>query len=182
MKPLSRKDYLLLKRFFEHQPHRLSAYSLPSIIAWNGECFESYYEIVHDEVIVVTKNRKDNDDKKYMILPVSGHGRPTPARLKELSMATGCGRICFVPGDYLQEVGAGALDPYYEITGQQEYEDYLYRTQDIIELKGNRYSKKRNLIHQFAREYIHRNRVTTGRITGKDVSQCIDFLEKWCDL
>ena len=182
MKPLSRKDYLLLKRSFERQPHRLSAYSLPSIIAWNGNCFQSYYEIVHDEVIVMVKVSTDHDDKGYIILPVSGYGRPAPATLKELVMATGCKQICFVPGDYLQQAGDSALDPYFDITEQKEYEDYLYRTQDLIELRGNRYSKKRNLIHQFVRTYVDHNRVTTGLITEKDVPQCLDFLEKWCAL
>jgi hypothetical protein len=182
MKPLSREDYPLLKRFFERQPHRLSTYSLPSIIAWNGDCFQSYYEIIHDEVIVMTKKIRDNDDKGHMIMPVGGHGRPTPAVLRELVMATGCGRICFVPEDYLKEVGDSALHPYFDITEQKEYEDYLYRTQDLVELKGNLYAKKRNLIHQFTRVYVNDKRVATGMITEKDVSQCLDFLEKWCDL
>jgi hypothetical protein len=182
MKPLSIKDYPLLKRFFERQPHRLSTYSLPSIISWNGSCFESNYEIIHGEVIVVIKNSRDNDDKGYMILPVGDHGRPTPVALKELVMATGCGRVCFVPGDYLQEVGDSALDPYFDIAEQKEYEDYLYLTQDLVELRGNRYAKKRNLIHQFTRVYVHDKRVATGMITKKDVPQCLDFLEKWCDL
>jgi hypothetical protein len=182
MKPLSREDYPLLKSFFERQPHRLSTYSLPSIIAWNGDCFQSYYEIIHDEVIVMTKKIRDNDDKGHMIMPVGGHGRPTPAVLRELVMATGCGRICFVPEDYLKEVGDSALHPYFDITEQKEYEDYIYRTQDLVELKGNLYAKKRNLIHQFTRVYVNDKRVATGMITEKDVSQCLDFLEKWCDL
>ncbi|MGZ6248586.1 MAG: DUF2156 domain-containing protein [Syntrophales bacterium] len=182
MKPLSREDYPLLKPFFERQPHRLSTYSLPSIIAWNGDCFASYYEIVHGEVIVMTKKIRDNNDKGHMILPVGGHSRPAPVALKELAMAMGCERICFVPGDYLQEVGDSALDPYFDITEQKEYEDYLYRTQDLAELKGNRYAKKRNLIHQFTRVYIHDKRVATKMITETDVPECLDFLEKWCDL
>jgi hypothetical protein len=182
MKPLSRKDYPLLKSFFERQPHRLSTYSLPSIIAWNGDCFESYYEIVHGEVIVVTKNSRDNDDKGYLILPVGGNGRPAPVALKELVIAMGCERICFVPGDYLQEDGESSLHPYFDITEQKEYEDYLYLTQDLVELKGNRYAKKRNLIHQFTREYLNHNRAAAGMLTEKDVPECLEFLEKWCDL
>jgi hypothetical protein len=182
MKPLSNKDYPLLKHSFERQPHRLSTYSLPSIIAWSSNCFESYYEIVHGEVIVTTRNNKRQDNNGYMILPISTHGRPSPASLRELVMATGCKRICFVPGDYLQQVGDSALDPYFHIVEQTEYEDYLYRTQDLVELKGNRYAKKRNLIHQFSQEYVHQNRVVTGPITEDDVPQCLDFLEKWCDL
>jgi len=182
MKPLSKKDYPLLKSFFECQPHRLSTYSLHSIIAWNSYCFESYYEIIHGELIVVTKKIRGNDDEGYMILPVSSHGRPAPVALKELAMATGCRRISFVTGDYLQQVGHSSLDPYFDITEQKEYEDYLYLTQDLVELKGNRYAKKRNLIHQFTREYVNDNRVATGIITEKDVSECLDFLEKWCDL
>jgi hypothetical protein len=182
MKPLTRKDYPLLKSFFERQPHRLSTYSLPSIIAWNGDCFQSYYEIVHGEVIVVTKKIRDNDNKGHLIMPIGGHGRPTPITLREMVMSTGCGRICFVPGDYLQEVGDSALHPYFDITEQKEYEDYLYRTQYLVELKGNLYAKKRNLIHQFTRVYVNDKRMAMGMITEKDVSQCLDFLEKWCDL
>ena len=182
MNPLSRKDYPLLKSFFERQPHRLSTYSLPSIIAWNGDCFESHYEIVHGQVIVATRKITDNKDRGYLILPVGGNGRPAPVALKELVVAMGCERICFVPGDYLQEVGDSALEPHFDITEQKEYEDYLYRTQDLVELRGNRYAKKRNLIHQFTRVYVHDKRVATGMITEKDVPQCLDFLEKWCDL
>ncbi len=182
MKPLSKKDYPLLKQFFERQPHRLSTYSLPSIIAWNGECFESHYDIVNDEVIIVTRKIKDHQDKGYMILPVSGNNRPTPIALKEQARAIGCEQICFVPGDYVQQMGESAVRSYFDITEQKEYEDYLYRTQDLAELKGNLYAKKRNLIHQFTRTYIHDNRVTTGMISEKDVPECLDFLEKWCDL
>ena len=182
MNPLTKKDYPLLKSFFERQLHRLSTYSLPSIIAWNGDCFESYYEIVRDEVIIVTKKIGDNDNKGHMIMPIGGHGQPTPVALREMVMAMGCGRICFVPGDYMRRVGESAIDPYFDITEQKEYEDYLYRTQDLVELKGNLYAKKRNLIHQFTRAYIHDKRVVTGMITAKDVSQCLDFLEKWCEL
>jgi hypothetical protein len=182
MKPLSRADYPLLKSFFERQPHRLSTYSLPSIIAWNGDCFESHYEIVDGEVIVATRKIMDHDDKGYLILPVGGNGRPAPAALKELVMAMGCERICFVPGDYLQEVGESSLHPYFDITEQKEYEDYLYLTQDLVELKGNRYAKKRNLIHQFTREYLNHNRAAAGMLTEKDVPECLEFLEKWCDL
>ena len=182
MKPLSKKDYPLLKHSFERQPHRLSTYSLPSLIAWSNNCSDSYYEIVHGEVIVTTKNNKYQNDNGYMILPISADGRPSPAYLKERVMTTGCMRICFVPGDYLQQVGDSALDPYFDITEQKEYEDYLYRTKDLVDLKGNRYSKKRNLIHQFSREYVHHNRAVTGPITEDDVPQCLDFLEKWCNL
>ena len=118
MKPLSRKDYPLLKGLFERQPHRLSTYSLPSIIAWNGDCFESHYEIVHGEVIIVTRKITDNDDKGYLIMPVGGNGRPAPAALKELVVAMGCERLSFVPGDYLQEVGESAVLPYFDIPTQ----------------------------------------------------------------
>jgi hypothetical protein len=31
--------------------------------------------------------------------------------------------------------------------------DYFYRVSDLIELKGNRYHKKKNLLNQFNRKY-----------------------------
>jgi len=64
---------------------------------------------------------------------------------------------------------------------ESEYEDYVYRTDDLTELKGNQYSKKRNLINQFKKSYVKEGRVTVEPITNDKAEECIEFLEMWCE-
>ena len=86
-------------------------------------------------------------------MPVSAFGPLPPDSLCNLVSQLNYREICFVPGDYIESVGRSAVERFFEIAEQPEYEDYIYRTQDLADLRGNRYAKKRNLIHQFAREY-----------------------------
>ncbi len=48
----------------------------------------------------------------------------------------------------------------------REYFDYLYRAEDLVNLSGKKYAKKRNLISQFDREYPfwHAEEITGGNL------------------
>ncbi len=181
MKILTFDDYSFLKSYFDHQPFRISSYSLPSLIAWSNACYRSYYEIIDDTVIVATEAAR-NLENQHLIMPVSPAGRPTIEYLRDLIVRTGYKKICFVPEDYIEQDRRSALETFFEIMEQPEYEDYIYLTRDLADLKGNRYAKKRNLIHQFKREYLLHNRVVTGPITSEEIPECLEFLEKWCAL
>ena len=181
MKKVILEDYALLKSYFEHQPYRMSTYSLPSLIAWSNACYPSYYEIRGKTVIMATESA-GNPENRYLILPITQDGRPSPAMLHDLVRDSDYEQVCFVPEDYVDGVGRDELAAFFDIQTQPEYDDYLYLTKDLSELKGNRYAKKRNLIHQFSREFLQRNRVATGPITGEDIPECLDFLEKWCEM
>ena len=180
MKPLTLADHDILKQYFEPQNFQLSAYSLLSIIAWNGACYQSHYEIQDEAVIVKTNVKGASPGCDYLILPVAAETRPSAVTLRKLASEMGLRDICFVPGDYVEEVGRDTLEEFFDVTEQPEYEDYIYLTDDLAGLKGNRYAKKRNLIHQFTREYVQPGRVETGRITAAEVPECLAFLEQWC--
>lgn len=54
-------------------------------------------------------------------------------------------------------------------------------TRDLAKLEGNKYSKKRNLINQFNRDFVARKLVKTEPITEASTNDCIEFLEQWCE-
>jgi hypothetical protein len=54
--------------------------------------------------------------------------------------------------------------------------DYLYRVDDLIELKGNRYHKKKNLLNQFVRKYDF----TYMPFGLKIIDQAMEMQEDWC--
>ena len=87
----------------------------------------------------------------------------------------------FVTEDYLQQYEIKRVEALFTIREQEEYDDYVYRTSDLAELKGNKYSKKRNLISQFTKEYLEKDRVRMAAITPELAPDCVRFLNEWCE-
>jgi hypothetical protein len=51
-----------------------------------------------------------------------------------------------------------------------------------MHLKGNKYIRQRNLIHQFHKKYIQRGKVEVEMINHANTSACLNFLQKWCEI
>jgi uncharacterized protein len=56
--------------------------------------------------------------------------------------------------------------------------DYVYLTQDLIELKGRKYHRKRNHIKQFQEKYSYQY----IHLTPEWIPQCLQLEAEWCDL
>lgn len=179
MKEIKYSDYSALKKFFSHQRYNLCVYSLPSIIAWRNKDYMPCGAIENDALIIGAEFTEEKE-KRHLILPISSSREYTPKELYRLAEKLGFKSYWFVPGDYIERFGKNKVEPFFRITDQKEYADYVYLKENLSGLKGNRYSQKRNLIHQFERDYIARERVETGKIKSDVSSECIDFLEKWC--
>ncbi len=89
--------------------------------------------------------------------------------------------ILVCTGDYLEKFDCSELESIFILDEQEGFGDYIYLTEDLINLTGNRFSKKRNLIHQFSREYILKDRVKVEGILPGNVEECLQFLEIWCE-
>lgn len=179
MKPIEYSNYSKLKDFFRHQRYTLSVYSLPSILAWSNEYYMPYGAIENDALIVAAEFSEQKENR-HLILPISPSREYSPKELYALAEKLGYKSYWFVPGEYLERYDKSEIKSLFRTTVQKEYEDYVYQTSDLAELKGNKYSQKRNLIHQFERDYLSRGRVEAGEIDRSVASECIDFLEKWC--
>lgn len=178
-RPLEPSDYPKLKHFFETQPYRLSIYSLLSLIVWSNCIFKTHYAVDGDTLILGNESESSPDDR-YLILPLSNSEVFTPERLYDLAIDLGYRSYRFVPGDYLETATPRKTEPWFEITEQPEYEDYIYLTEDLLRLRGNRYARKRNLIHQFTRDYLFPGRVEVTAMSMDCVDECLAFLERWC--
>jgi hypothetical protein len=178
-KLLEPSDYSVLKPCFRRQPYNLSIYSLLSLIVWNTGPIRSYYNFDGDR-LVISSESSINPEDRYLILPLSGRGLLTPEELHDLAIDHGYRHYRFVPGDYLATMEGKKAEHWFKINEQAGFEDYVYRTEDLSQLKGNRYAKKRNLIHQFMREYDHQGRVTVEDMRTINAEECLAFLEEWC--
>jgi uncharacterized protein len=179
-KPVSVSDYEILKPFFSDNPYSLSVYSPASIIAWSYRTFKADFAIDNGELFIAGQE-EGHPEYRHLILPLSREMSYTPSGLRDAARRAGFDRYWYAPGDYLKTLDAYELESFFIKEEQPEYNDYVYLTEDLINLRGNRFSKKRNLIHQFSREYIRKDRVKVEEIHQADVGECLQFLEFWCN-
>ena len=179
-KPLEITDYEILKRFFSEQPYSLSIYAPASIIAWSNLMFTTGYALWEEACFIANEPQEDLNTR-HLILPVSGTRQYKPLELYDYAKYFGYERYWFVPEDYLDLYHRSEWEALFVLEEQKEFDEYLYSTEDLIQLKGNKYSKKRNLINQFKRTYLFYDRVSVESIRQKDVEECVQFLELWCE-
>jgi hypothetical protein len=179
-KSVSVSDYTILKPFFSNHPYNLSIYSPASIIAWSYRTFRTYYAI-EDGKLFVSGQAEEQPENRHLILPLSQETLFTPSGLHDAALKSGFDKYWYVPGDYLETLDRLELEARFALEEQPEFEDYVYLTEDLVHLKGNRFSKKRNLIHQFSREYLRKDRVKIEEILPEHVEECLQFLEIWCE-
>lgn len=179
-KPLAVSEFDTLKTFFTDQPYRLCVYSPASLIAWSNRTFRSHYAVT-DGVLFIAGEREEHPEDRHLILPISQKRFYTPSELHRFARQMGFDKYWYVPGDYVESFDHSELEAFFTLKEQEEFADYIYLTEDLILLRGNKFSKKRNLIHQFFREYMRHGRVTVENIHEKQIEECLQFLEIWCN-
>lgn len=179
-KPITPRDAASLKSFFAHQRYTLSAYSLPSILVWSNKTSQPYGAVLDDALIVYLEFPNDKS-KRHLALPISVEADFSPEQLRELALQHGFNRYCFIPEDYVNHFEKNRIESLFAVEEDKKYEDYVYRTEDLATLAGSRYAGKRNLIRQFHQQYVLRQRVKTEMARPGVSSECITFVEKWCE-
>ena len=176
-KKLTPHDFPELKPFTQNQPYGLCYYSLPSILTWSNRFYQPFGAVDGDALIVSIEYETRKEDR-HLILPLSPNTDFPPARLRDLAVSLRFDKYRYVSEEYLTKHGREQIDVYFSVSEQERSHDYIYRTEDLAELKGNKYSKKRNLINQFKREYVAKDRAKIETITPAFLDECIDFLHK----
>lgn len=179
-KPITPRDADSLKPFFVHQRYTLSAYSLPSILVWSNQIYQPYGAVV-DNVLIVYLEFPNDKKKRHLALPISPRADFSPEQLHELALQHGFNQYRFISEDYVSRFEKNRIESLFLIDEDKKYEDYVYRTEDLATLPGNRYAGKRNLIRQFNQQYVLRQRVKTETTHSGVSSECIAFVEKWCE-
>lgn len=174
------EDYPILKPYFSRPKYRLCSYSLSSAIAWSNHEYQPF-KMVTDDAVVIGCEFTKNKENRHLMLPISPAKEFTPEALQELASDLGFTNFWFVPEEYIRTYGEERVASIFQITEQKGYSDYIYLTRDLMNLKGNKYSKKRNLIHQFERNFLGTREVAVEPMTKTSMNECLDFMDKWCE-
>ncbi len=121
-------------------------YSFANLFAWRN-IYDTSWTIHHDRLVI------HDGVEGYTLMPI---GPPMDSgELVDLSfslVAAGMpGDIALVPAEYV--MAHPELSHDYDLVEDRDFDDYLYDTTALAELKGRKLHKKRNLVSQFNRQY-----------------------------
>lgn len=150
----------------------LSDHSVLYLCMW-GDLLGTEYAIV-DDVLYLRRNNKH------------GISYYPPLLRGEASLAAGIAhlaalgeqqvRLCAVPESAVEQVErcCNVL----EKGTSRRWADYIYSAEDLATLKGNKYHKKRNLVHQFERSYPAN---VYEELSPENVGDVIAFMHRFMD-
>ena len=141
----SLKDRNLIQGFVDQYELVSCEYSFFNLFCWQ-EVYDFSFCLYKDRLLILDK--KDN----YFHMPL---GKSlAPKELAELSqnmkhLGKSCD-IALVPHEYL--ITNPQIKKYYQATPQKDSDEYIYSVKKIVDLKGKKLQKKKNLISQFKRK------------------------------
>lgn len=164
---------------------RITAYILPSgqqdcdlsfasLCSWHFMS-ESAYAIIDNRLVL----RFTNEEGLHEYFMPIGEGNLIPV-IDRLSEQAGAEKEPLILRGILPGTRE-TLEQYYptlfEYNADRDYFDYIYRRQDLAELKGKHYQPKRNHVNKFKKEYRYEYRPLTPEL----IPECLLFEAEWCD-
>ena len=154
----------LILEFIGLYPPCSCEYSFVNLFCWQDVYSYSWF-FYKDNLVV------HDDRSQTMFMPMGEDLEPEELfSLSKKAVAAGLsGNIGLVPESYValwQD-----LDRYFSITCDRDAADYVYLTEELVGLKGNKLHKKKNLISQFKREYPDYSLVPMNEDNCKGVMQ-----------
>lgn len=133
----------------------LSDYTFANNIIWLSQK-SGFYQIIEDCFCLFSLN----GHQITMLLPPLGEPARQVAALEACfrimdvyNLSPGLSEVEFVYREFLDALGSQAVELNGPWLAERSLPDYIYRTGDLIELKGNAYKTKRGEINQFRRAH-----------------------------
>jgi hypothetical protein len=174
--PLELRDRdSIRKALWDYQPET-SELTFTNLFVWS-----SYYGWRWSKAGPWLLLLQDKEGRKPSFLPPIG---PSPrieitrSALEWLRQERGVARPAIERADprLASEVGP---EPRLVTSPQREHFDYVYRTSDLIALKGSKYHAKRNHISRFLEEHGRDFRFVP--IGPDNLGLCAEFQDRWCE-
>jgi len=172
------EDKKELKRFFNKKNNELCVYSPQTLIVWSADSYYPVYAVKKDSLFTGAVF-PENKFKNHLILPVTDDKEIlSPENMFSFLKNTDFSFFKYIPESYIQNFGKDHISRFFKIEEKKGDSDYIFKREDLAELKGRKYSKKRNLINQFLKSYG--SRYTFESISKANTDEVLIFLEEWC--
>jgi len=161
-KPVGLEDQAIFKEYLDRDPLGICELNFANIFIWK-DSEHPRWTLLNGGLCVLVE---PGCEPPYALPPVGGDRVPETmiACLRHVP------RMSRVPEDFVRRHGAC-----FRIEEDPPNFDYIYRVEDMAELKGKRYDGKRNRIRKFESTFHHAHHA----LTAADVPGCIRLLDDW---
>ena len=172
-KKLTTKDRAIVQPLLQQTPSQLCNLSFANQIIWE-ESFRSKFALLDGMLILCFQI----NDESYFNFPIgTGDVKQTLEKMRKYAKLQNI-KFCLSPLTEEMKLFLETNFPdQFTFTTSRNFYDYLYLTQDLIELKGKHYQSKRNHINKFKKMYAY----TYAPICCQDIDDCLKTHEQWIE-
>ena len=170
-KDLSLDEKPLFDQLFTHLPPQISEFTFTNLFIWRL-CYQTKISRFQNFLCLLS----EQGEKSFFFPPI-GEGDLIKCYQSLFQYLEGKGippKINRVPEGMVEGLKTTGM----KVELDRGQCDYVYLTQDLIELKGRKYHRKRNHIKQFQEKYSSQ----CIPLTPEWISQCLQLETEWCDL
>lgn len=163
-RPVGLDAQTIFRDFLERDPSGVCEWNFANIFIWK-DSERPRWTLLNGSLCVLVE---PVCEPPYALPPVGGDRIPetVTACLRHVP------RLSRVPEDFVMRNGAC-----FRVEEDPPNHDYIYRVEDLAELKGKRYDGKRNRIKKFESTFAHEYHA----LTAADVPGCIRLLDDWSE-
>ena len=161
-KPVSLEDGPLIRDFLARFPSEACEMTFPNIYIWK-DSEHPRWTLLNGSLCILVE---PDFEPPYFLPPVGGDRVPetVAACLRRAP------RRSRVPEEFIKRHGAG-----FKVEEDPDNFDYIYRVEDLVELKGKKYDGKRNRVKKFESSFRHEY----VPLDLKDTPECVRLLQIW---
>ena len=159
-----------MEPYYAAQRGALSHHAFAPVWVWS-DLFDLRWKVAHRRLLIFAQG----DGDAFLICPPLGEGDPAPAAAEALEILRALDPAA--PSPRIQEADAGTAAALaasgWKVRERQP--EYVYRREDLAELRGNRFEKKRQPCNRFERERAWRFRP----FEPEDLPAAVALYRRW---
>ncbi len=167
-KSIELTDYSLLKKYLKDEKELSCENSFPNLFLWHGDILNKYL-IYQDALIIKTQDK----DKVLYRLPIGSNFNSVMELLRDPQTKNLPDFYCY-EGETFKNFRKQYGDEFEILECRDEFE-YIYKSEDLINLSGKKFHSKRNHISSFSKKYNWRYE----RITEQNIDKVNECAKKW---
>ena len=177
--PLKLEDIPRLASILRVSKERSCEFSIANLYLWSFS-YHIRWQIFNDRLYLHTENREEPEDALMVVVPEDVPEPPFEELLafsEAMRQHGHTGRIQQMRPEYVRS--CQELSKWFDVKlMDEEVAEYVHRVDDLALLAGERYSKKRNLIKQFLRNFPA---AASRPLVDEDLSAVLAMSEAWLD-
>lgn len=173
-KSLEIADRDVLEPFLRKYPHSLSGYAFSGLVSWS-QAYKYSWRFLCDDLLLIRSNYEKNVQEAVFFQPIGDLGGCK--EFFETEILDKFGSISFFAADQIFIDKNKDIFRDFVAENSRDYADYIYLAEDLANLPGNKYSKKKNLLSQAASSYSFYYR----EMSSEDASDCLELLDDFIE-